>query len=258
MSAQDDAATPPWIFLRGLMRDQRHWGGFPREFAGQVTGAHVVTLDLPGNGVLNRQPSPLRVEDMAEWCRAALEARGLKPPYRVLANSLGAMVTVAWAAAHPQELERIVLINTSLRPYSAFWQRMRPAAWPTLLRMALTSPDARSAETAILSLISHHPQRNAVLLDDWSAWREALPVSRANSLRQIIAAARFRAPTDPLRVPTLLLVGARDRLVDPRCTHRVAKAWGCEIAEHPAAGHDLPLDDGPWVAEQVRRWLAAA
>jgi hypothetical protein len=24
---------------------------------------------------------------------------------------------------------------------------------------------------------------------------------------------------------------------------------------HPSAGHDLPLDDGPWVAAQVRDWL---
>ncbi|HEY0914599.1 MAG TPA: alpha/beta hydrolase [Solimonas sp.] len=249
---------PAWIFLRGLMRDRRHWGGFPQDFTQQLPDAQVITLDLPGNGALNHLPSPARVEAMAEWCRAELRGRGLPPPYRVLANSLGAMVTVAWAAAHPQELDRVVLVNTSLRPYSRFWQRMRPAAWPTLLRLALTRPAPRRTETAILDLISHHPQRNAVLLDQWSAWREALPVSRANALRQLIAAARFRAPAAPLRVPTLLLVGARDRLVDPRCTHRLAQAWGCEVAEHPAAGHDLPLDDGPWVAAQVQRWLASA
>jgi len=29
------------------------------------------------------------------------------------------------------------------------------------------------------------------------------------------------------------------------------------IALHPWSGHDLTLDDGPWVAEQVARWLAA-
>jgi len=24
---------------------------------------------------------------------------------------------------------------------------------------------------------------------------------------------------------------------------------------HPEAGHDLPLDDGAWVAGQIRAWL---
>jgi hypothetical protein len=26
---------------------------------------------------------------------------------------------------------------------------------------------------------------------------------------------------------------------------------------HPSAGHDLPLDDGVWVAQAVAKWLAA-
>lgn len=246
-----------WIFLRGLMRDQRHWHDFPQVFAAQLPDAKVLTLDLPGNGALNAERSPERVEAMAEWCRAELQRRGLQPPYHLLANSLGAMVTVAWAAAYPQELRAAVLVNTSLRPYSAFWQRMRPAAWPTVLRMALTAPDARTTESAILSLISHVPEHTAAKLPQWIAWREAAPVSRANALRQLIAAARFRAPSAAPAVPVLLLVGARDRLVDPQCSHRVAQAWNAALAEHPAAGHDLPLDDGPWVAQQVRRWLDA-
>ncbi len=244
-----------WIFLRGLMREQRHWGEFPQIFRTQLGDADVLTLDLPGNGALHAQPSPDRVEAMVEYLREELLRRGVPPPYHVLANSLGAMVTIAWAATYPQELGGAVLINTSLRPYSAFWQRMRPAAWPTILRMALTAPNARTVERAILRLISRYPERTAVALEDWIAWRIETPVSRANALRQLIAAARFRAPPTPPRVPMLLLVGAGDRLVDPRCSHRVAQAWNCALAEHPGAGHDLPLDDGPWVAQQVRYWL---
>ncbi|MBC8058528.1 MAG: alpha/beta hydrolase, partial [Rhizobiales bacterium] len=29
----------------------------------------------------------------------------------------------------------------------------------------------------------------------------------------------------------------------------------CPVATHPWAGHDLPLDDGEWVALQVSNWL---
>lgn len=250
-------APRQWVLLRGLMREQRHWGGFPDTLS-EITGdAPAITPDLPGNGALHRERSPERVEAMAEWLRGELHRRGVPPPYHVLANSLGAMVTVAWAAAHPQELGGIVLVNTSLRPYSAFWQRMQPAAWPTLLRMALTAPDPHVAERAILALISRYPERTAAALDEWAAWRIETPVSRANALRQLVAAARFRAPTQAPAVPTLLLVGAGDRLVDPRCSRRIATAWNADIAEHPGAGHDLPLDDPQWVATQVREWLAS-
>jgi hypothetical protein len=35
----------------------------------------------------------------------------------------------------------------------------------------------------------------------------------------------------------------------------VAAQWQTGFAMHPEAGHDLPLDDGPWVAHRVRNWL---
>jgi predicted alpha/beta hydrolase family esterase len=55
-------------------------------------------------------------------------------------------------------------------------------------------------------------------------------------------------------VPLLLLASQRDGLVDSRCTARLAQRWHAALAKHERAGHDLPLDDGAWVAEQVGRW----
>ena len=57
-------------------------------------------------------------------------------PYSVLAMSLGGMVATAWAQRYPAEVERLVLINTSMRPFSRAQQRLRRAAWPDLLRIA--------------------------------------------------------------------------------------------------------------------------
>jgi hypothetical protein len=34
----------------------------------------------------------------------------------------------------------------------------------------------------------------------------------------------------------------------------LAGAWGAALRVHPTAGHDLPLDDGGWVAEQISTW----
>ncbi len=247
--------APTWVLLRGLMRDSRHWGDFPALLRAALPDAQLCLLDLPGNGSRHRETSPSSVPAMANWVRAELLRREVLPPYRVFAMSLGAMVTVAWAYAHPQELDACVLVNTSLKPISRFYHRLRPAAWPLLLRMALTSPAPRAAETAILHLTSRHLDRTSAVLDDWTAWRQSHPVSRANALRQLLAAMRFAAPAHAPQSRLLLLTAAKDGLVDTRCSQAMAEAWLCDIGVHPSAGHDLPLDDAAWVAQQVRDWI---
>jgi len=241
----------PWILLRGLIRDRRHWGDFAQRFSAEL--GEVITLDLPGNGVLNAMDSPTTIAGMVRYARAELARRGLKPPYRLFAMSLGGMVATAWADAHPDEVAAMVLANTSLRPLSPFWHRLQPSAYPTVLRM-LANPDARHGEAAILRLTSSRAAERTAVLDRWIEWRLAYPVSRANALRQLLAAMRFRAPCRAPGMPVLLLVGLGDRLVDPRCSQTLARRWQCAIAEHPDAGHDLPLDDPDWVIERVREW----
>ncbi|MDP1732910.1 MAG: alpha/beta hydrolase [Sulfuritalea sp.] len=244
-----------WIFLRGLTRESRHWGAFPEVFRKTIADAEIVTLDLPGNGGLHRMESPLRVEQMADYCHAEMLSRGLKPPYFVLAMSLGAMVALAWAQRHAEEIAGCVLINTSLRPFSPFHQRLRPRNYPVLLKRALLGGSPGEWEAAILALTSNLAEDRASILDAWIALRRECPVSRRNALRQLWAASRYRAEVAP-RSPLLLLASAQDRLVDPRCSRQLASRWETAFGEHPAAGHDIPLDDGPWVARQVRDWLA--
>jgi len=40
-------------------------------------------------------------------------------------------------------------------------------------------------------------------------------------------------------------------LVSVRCSERLAAQWGVLLQLHPTAGHDLPLDDGSWVVQQI-------
>jgi pimeloyl-ACP methyl ester carboxylesterase len=248
-----------WILLRGLMRDSRHWGGFVDEFQHAMPHSRVLALDLPGNGALHRQASPGSVPAMVAHCRAQLLACGIQPPYALLAMSLGAMVAVAWSAAHPHEVSRQVLINTSLRPFSPFYQRLRPANYRQLLRLALLSASAESWERAILNLTSNHACATPeAILPQWLAWRQTNPVSRVNALRQLVAAARYQAALAPPLVPTLLLASEQDRLVSVACSKALARHWHCALRLHPSAGHDLPLDDPTWVAAQVRSLLLPA
>jgi len=247
-----------WILLRGLMREQRHWGRFPGQLARALPGATIITPDLPGNGVHHAVISPTSVAEMVEACRAELRARGVWAPYSLLALSLGGMVAVEWASRYPHEIDRAVLINTSMRPFSRFHQRLRWRNYGAIVHM-LADGSVEAQERLILRLTSRHGDNaeREGLLRRWLGYQHEFPVSRCNALRQLVAAARFRAPAARPALPLLVLSSSGDQLVDPRCSQQLAQAWRAEHRIHPNAGHDLPLDDGEWVAQRVAAWIAA-
>lgn len=245
---------PTWIFLRGLIRESRHWGDFVGLFQQAFPHHTVVTLDLAGNGRLNHQTSPRRVEELVADCRAQLAQRQIAPPYHVLAMSLGAMVSVAWAQAHPNDIAAQVLINTSMRPFNPFYQRLMPVNYGRLLRLAWPGTSAERIERSILHITSR--RRDVSVLPQWLALRRANPVSGRNAINQLVAAARFWASAGQIGVPTLLLASEFDQLVNVNCSRTLAMAWQCALQVHASAGHDLPLDDGAWVLTHVAQWLS--
>ncbi len=245
-----------WIFLRGLTREAVHWGGFADAFREAMPGAEVLMLDLPGNGQWHARPSPMSVEAMVAECRAELAQRGVAGPFQLLAMSLGAMVATEWARSAPAEVQGCVLINTSFGSFSPFYRRLRPRNYVALLREVLMAPTPLAAESAVLRLTSNRAQEHAAVVADWVHARAQRPVSSSNALRQLLAAARYRAPRTCPAERMLLLASAQDGLVSSQCSQAIASAWACPLVLHPWAGHDLPLDDPAWVAGQVAQWSA--
>ena len=247
-----------WILLRGLTRETRHWGRLPDTLRDAAGVGRLLLIDLPGNGEFAQVRAPATVAEMVNFVRLTALQTGVPGPYCVLAMSLGGMVATDWAQRYPGEIERLVLINTSMRPFSRMQERLRPSAWPGLLGVAAHWSDARRAETGIHRLTCNNVQTLGADLDTWSEIRRSKPVSRGNALRQLWAAARFTADAAKPRCPLLILSSRGDRLVAPVCSAKLAAAWGAQHVEHPWAGHDLPHDDPAWTGEQVRAWLAQA
>lgn len=243
-----------WVLLRGLSREAGHWGSFVDEFAAAVSPSPVVALDLPGAGRLRTGRCPANVAAIAEATRAELDERHRQAGVALLGLSLGGMVAVQWALRHPREVRCGVLVNTSSTANPP-WQRLRPAAWPTLLRIT-AARDARRAELAILQRTSADAERHMPVIDRWTAIRRERGVQPRNVLQQLLAAARYRLPAWPPAAPMLVVCGARDRLVDPRCSETIAARWQATLLVHPQAGHDLPLDAPQWLARAVADWSA--
>lgn len=242
-----------WILLRGLLRESRHWGGFVQEFEQAMPNARAVMLDLPGNGRRCAEVSPVTVGAMVEAYRAQLRALGKPAPHCIFAISMGAMVAAEWSCRYPGEVERQVLVNTSMRPFSAFYKRLRPANYLPILKLLITRAEPLQWEAAILEMTTNRP--HGEVLPSWCAWRVQNPVAIGNVFRQLGAAAIYRAPLGRPSVKTLVLASANDHLVSVDCSVALAERWGVPLRIHGSAGHDLSLDDGPWVVEQVRAWL---
>ena len=250
-----DGACVNWIFLRGLTRETAHWGHFPDDFRQALSAASVITLDLPGNGQLHQLASLLSIGALVDFCRIELARRNVKPPYFLLAMSLGAMVDAEWSCRFPKEIAGCVLINTSFYAFSPFYRRLQPRNYVPLLRLALLRSTPADTEKAILKLTSNRVAERENVIAGWVEARLQRPVNALNALRQLISALRYRARPASPAASLLILCSKHDQLVHAECSLAIASRWNCPLAVHPSAGHDLPLDDPDWVIEQVRRWL---
>jgi pimeloyl-ACP methyl ester carboxylesterase len=231
--------------LRGLSRDQRHWGRLPSLIEG------AALLDLPGVGTEHVRPSPTTIAEIAEDLRARwLALRDARTgPWGLFAISLGGMVAMEWCAAHAGDFTRLVLVNSSARGLCPPWKRLRLGRVPTVVR-ALFDRDPVVRERRVLSMTTARLQDVDAVARRFAELHREQTTTRGAVLRQMLAALRFRAPAR-LDLPVLVLSGARDRFTHPDCPRRLAAHLGAKLEIHPEAGHDLALDDPEWVRDRV-------
>lgn len=244
--------TPRWLLLRGLVRERRHWGGFPEQLAAR-TGAEVLTLDLPGVGTERGRPSPTSIVEIVEDLRRRW-LEGLPPEdkgsWRLFAPSLGGMIALAWGEAYPEDFTGVVVCNTSARNVASLFERFSPAALGTVLRALLATGAAREAH--ILGLVSN-TEHGRACAETFAVYSREAPIGTDVFWRQLWAGSRATAPKS-LAVPLLVLCSDGDRLCHPRASHALGERLSAPVRVHPDAGHDLPLDDPAWVIDHLVGW----
>ncbi len=246
--------NPIFLLLRGLAREQRHWGEFVPLLQQHFPESTVLTLDIPGNGHLYQSDSPTTIAAMTEALRQQLRPLDNPHPLNLIALSMGGMIAIDWMSRYPSEIDSAVLINSSARGFAPFYQRLRWQNYMGFFQLFRQTPAVR--EQFILNLTSNHERHNLELLANWQSWQQQYPLSWRNAYRQILAAARFKAQQKPVP-PILIIASPKDRLVDYRCSLKLQQAWQCACKLHPSAGHDLPLDDPDWLVAAMKVWLVS-
>ncbi|MDO9268218.1 MAG: alpha/beta hydrolase [Methylobacter sp.] len=244
-----------WILLRGLARESAHWGAFIPLLQSTFPDAQVTLLDLPGTGCFHRETSPGTIEAITDKVRCLALVHGLiQQPVTILALSLGAMVAWEWMRSYPEDICGAILMNTSFADLSPFYQRLRWQSYRNFGALMMAR-DVHNRESGILQLVSNRRGQDEQTTQSWVEIQNERPISLKNSYRQIIAAASYRPGDIKPEQPVLLLNGQGDRLVAPACSEAIHKKWNLELRRHLWAGHDLTLDDGAWVASQLKDWV---
>jgi 3-oxoadipate enol-lactonase len=101
---------PPLVLLHCLGVDHRFWD-FTAPLAAKFT---LLRYDLPGHGETPLPREPYQISDLSAQLAALLQAKGI---YRasVAGISLGGLIAQHFAANHPRNVEKLVLIDTTPR-----------------------------------------------------------------------------------------------------------------------------------------------
>lgn len=243
-----------WLLLRGLTRESGHWGDFLPQLQQAFPDKQIHTLDLPGSGEFYQQSSPQSIPEITQFVRQhALEKGWLESKINLLTLSLGGMVAWEWMQQFPDDIHSAVLMNSSLASVNPFYQRMRWQCYGKLAQIVCQC-DSYKQELAIVKLVSNLESRHEKVAIEWENIQTLRKVNKKNAYRQIIAAANYAPKLDKPIPPVLLLNGLGDRLVSPRCSETISKRYAIPLICHPWAGHDLCIDDAPWVIAQLQQW----
>lgn len=246
---KSDTSHIHFVFLRGLVRGNIHWGPTLQVFKDRFPEAQFETLEMAGNGLRTSEPSFSSVEGACDDLRS--QCKSLKSGNQIvlIAISLGGMVALNWLSRFPNEIQKAFLLNTSSR-LSPFYKRMKPKNyWPILT--ALQSNNRLEQEMAVLNITTRlltFEEKQAYA----KTFAEQKMPSKANFALQLKSAAAYLPPDDLISTKAHFLVGLKDQLADSDCSKVLIEKYQCGSSWHSEAGHDLGLDAADWLAQEVK------
>lgn len=198
-------------------------------------GTRLLAVELPGTGGSDPAPEPAgyAVAAQAKTVGDALAARC--PRWTVVGNSLGGWIAAELALQRPEGVERLVLINSAGLddPSGGLLETAKTLAEPTIEKL-------RDFNSRAYFMPHQAPPR---------AWRALVDSIKSCPTKEIFAALKREHLLDrraqDIRVPTLILWGAADRVIPSEFGARLARLIpGSRLELIPDCGH-LPQQECP-------------
>lgn len=252
----DRGEGPPVVLIHGLGGAMWHW---ERQQDALAAGHRVITLDLLGSGFSDKPDLDYTPDEMLASFRGFMDALAI-PRASLVGNSMGAGLAVAMALAHPERVDRLVLIagfpdRVRERLTSPLFQRAVDSRVPIWLAQIGNWFAGRGTTRHILEEIVYDPSLITPLVversyrnrQEWGFLAPTLTMTRNLSLWEEGFAKRL----GEVRHPTLILWGAEDRLFPPQVGRDLqAMIAGSRLEIVPQAGH-LPQWERPDVVNPL-------
>ncbi len=197
---------------------------------------------------------PYRLEAMADDAAGLLDVLGVGRAH-VVGASMGGMIAQLLAIRHPRRVASLTSIMS--HPGDRWSGLPRPRALRALLQPpARTRAAAQDAWVRFFRVVGSpgfdeaEVRERAGLQFD----RGASPAGVVRQMTAILAAGDRRAALRSLQIPSLVIHGVEDPLVQLRGGERTAKALpGAELLRIAGMGHDLPREAWPRMLEAIER-----
>jgi 3-oxoadipate enol-lactonase len=245
----EEGAGTPVLLVMGLAYPAASWF---RQVPALAERHRVITVDNRGAGATGLVPgAPYTVETMTEDLLAVLDDAGADRAH-VVGLSMGGLMAQELALSHPGRVRSLVLASTHPGTANGVW----PQEVQDFLAARFAMPADERAEFSIP--FNYHPSTSRELIDEDVATRlagTAGPEGYAAQGGTALWTGWDRLPS--LRVPTLVLHGAQDRLVVPANAEKLAEAIpDAKLVLVEGANHVMTTDRPDEVNEALLGWFA--
>ena len=220
------------LFLHGIGGNRRNWHP---QLPAVSAHYHAAAWDARGYGESDDVDGPRAFEDFAADLLRVVDHFGVAKAHLV-GLSMGGRIAAAFHAAHPDRVASLALCDTHMGfAHFSAEQRERFVALRRDPLLAGRTP-AEIATTVANTLIGDPDNEVAfdALVDSLSRLRAESYIKTIEASVDLDQAANF----DGISVPTVIIVGALDRLTPPKLARTIhARIPGSELHVIEGAGH---------------------
>jgi esterase len=240
---------PPIVVLHGLFGSSQNWVGIGRKLTDR---GRCLLVDLRNHGDSPHSAEhslAACVQDVTEW--AGLHAPG---PLALIGHSMGGLVAMAFALAHPDLTAGVASLDIAPRPY--------PSERGPELRAFHTDVSrcrSRAELDALLAPLLPDPSvrqfilTNAVRDGEGFRWRLNVPALEASTLSR-----DFAGVTGRYDGPALLVAGGRSSYVTPSDSAAMRRYFPAAVVETiPQADHWLHVSAPDQLLDILGRFMDA-
>jgi len=252
---RDEGNGPPLVLIHANFGSLLSWDGWIDTLKDEN---RILRFDMTGHGLTGPDPSgDYSLERSVELTGRFVDALGLTR-FAIGGTSLGGTVAMHYAAAHPERVERLVLLSPG-----ALEGRSMQRAGRTVPRIANIIEYITPRALARFMLTSRFGDPSLVddkLIDQWyEMWRREGQRAAILARLRTYSSADLARVTAGVRVPTLILWGEKNPQAPVEQAEELrgmlVNAPDVQLITYPGVGHMAAEEAGPAIARDVRAYL---